>query len=63
MNNNHHLFSLLTFQLHSYSSSDNTAGSVEPGTTSVLLEDFSNSDYNPLALRLSSKLSLAFIRA
>jgi len=31
-NNNHHLFSLLTFQLHSCSSSDNTADSVESET-------------------------------
>jgi hypothetical protein len=34
------------------------AGSVEPGTISVVLEDFSNSDYNPLALRLSSKFGV-----
>jgi hypothetical protein len=31
---------------------------VEPGTIAVLLKDSINSDYNPLALRLSSKFGV-----
>jgi len=39
-NNNHHLFSLFTFQLHSCSSSDNTAGSVGTQNDIGSLEGF-----------------------